>query len=262
MRVTFDSNIWEQIVHPEGNPKNIVRREQLISINRAIAEGHITAFVCDVVATLEALKRSFRAEFLSKQGVVPKIHDMRLSNGETRKIVVAGPDQSHRPPLKPILTDRITEGFNLGIRFIRVPRYNDFAFPSEYYAAEPADYVELWGKAESAIFKRGVGKALLREVSFKLGHKIQGGQAYFDIPDVPMTDDDKTEVANAVGEWADGDSVASHIAFRNDIFCSEDKGGKHGNRKSVCNRCNREWLAEEYSVVFAGLSDLANQFLS
>jgi hypothetical protein len=31
-----------------------------------------------------------------------------------------------------------------------------------------------------------------------------------------------------VSEWADGDAVAAHIAYGNDIFCTQDQGKSAG----------------------------------
>src|SRR5256885_1820430 len=40
----------------------------------------------------------------------------------------------------------------------------------------------------------------------------------------------RREVARAVAQWADGDSVAAHYAYGNDIFCTLD-GGKAETRR-------------------------------
>jgi hypothetical protein len=59
-----------------------------------------------------------------------------------------------------------------------------------------------------------------------------------------------------MGEWADGDSIAAHIAYGNDVFCTHDRS-KSAGRKSILDADNREWLAERYNVEFATIEELA-----
>lgn len=69
-----------------------------------------------------------------------------------------------------------------------------------------------------------------------------------------FNDDERKEIAAAVGEWVDGDNIAAHVAYRNDIFCTEDEAGK--GRPSILNADNRTWLASTYGIRFATLRQL------
>ena len=67
---------------------------------------------------------------------------------------------------------------------------------------------------------------------------------------------EENEVKRAVAEWADGDSIAAHIGYGIDFFCTEDNA-KKSNVNSIFNKENRAWLNEYFGVQIIGLSDLA-----
>ena len=58
----------------------------------------------------------------------------------------------------------------------------------------------------------------------------------------------------ACAEWADGESVGAHIAYRNDVLCTNDFGRATG--RSVFDMANRAWLAAEFGVAFRTVGDL------
>ncbi len=97
------------------------------------------------------------------------------------------------------------------------------------------------------IEQRGVGGAVLRSLQEKAGGRAE--------------DIEEKEFARAVAEWADGDSVAAHVSYTNDVFCTEDQGRSAGG-KSIFNEENRRWLSLTYDVRFATVAELANQIRS
>lgn len=107
-----------------------------------------------------------------------------------------------------------------------------------------------------AIEARGVGFAALLKLA-------EGIQTRFGIQDAPWFEGlDRVEdpierkaIADAFGEWADGDSLALHVAYGNDVFCTEDFG--RSGRPSVLNDENRAWLTATYGVQFATPAELA-----
>jgi hypothetical protein len=258
MRITFDSNVWEEVVRPDTRPGDPERQKHLIQIHEALKAGRISGFICETVTTLEGLRRGDRAEFLAKQEVGPRLLDSVQPDGTTHTIAMIAPDQSHRPALKPILTDRLKEAVALGVQVMGVPRYSELVLPSEFYANEFEKTVEKIGKAMFEIEQRGVGRAQLTMIGRELAIRHpESGHTYFDIPDVPLTDEDRRKVAAAVAEWADGDTIACHIGYGNDLFCSGDKGGKAGARTSILNHANRAWLTSTYGLQFKSVAELA-----
>ena len=63
-------------------------------------------------------------------------------------------------------------------------------------------------------------------------------------------------VRRAVSEWADADSVASHIGYAIDLFCTDDQG-KGAGAPSVLDSANRARLEKTYGVKFVTLCQLA-----
>jgi hypothetical protein len=58
---------------------------------------------------------------------------------------------------------------------------------------------------------------------------------------------------------ADGETVACHFAFGNDILCTADVGGKHGKRQSILNDENRIWLAATFGFRFSDVRGLSER---
>ena len=53
--------------------------------------------------------------------------------------------------------------------------------------------------------------------------------------------------SKAIAEWADGDSIACHVAVGGDYFCTRDIAKSAGN-KSVLSKQNLKWLKDDYNV--------------
>jgi hypothetical protein len=58
-----------------------------------------------------------------------------------------------------------------------------------------------------------------------------------------------------VAEWADGDSVATHIAHQIDYFCTRDQGVSAGD-KSMLAPENRKVLKDKFGVIFVTPEEL------
>ncbi len=255
MRVTFDSNVWEGIVEPEAFPSPVERNSQLRVLHQAVKDGRIIGFICESVATMEGVKKKDRTEFLSKQTLRPRVKtdDPGFSPG------VMAPDQSARPPLMPVLRDRMAAAVQLGMRVIKIPFYTELELPISFFAEEPNGFTKKYGLVESAIEKRGVGRARLENLAQELGFREGRPQrrAVGTIPDLlSYTKDDQDRINKAVAEAADGDAIAAHVAFGNDLLCSEDLG-KSASGPSVLDNENSKWLSETYDTRRVTLAELA-----
>jgi len=60
----------------------------------------------------------------------------------------------------------------------------------------------------------------------------------------------------AIAEWADGDSIASHYGYGNDLFCSDDFG-RNASGPSILDVDNRGWLTETFDIQFTTVAALA-----
>ena len=66
--------------------------------------------------------------------------------------------------------------------------------------------------------------------------------------------------AKACAEWADGELVANHIAYRNDVWCTNDLARAAGT--SIFDPTNRAWLTAEFGVRFTTLEELTKELSS
>lgn len=256
IRVTFDSNNWEQVVRPESHPKAAERQAWLFDVLDAVKTRRIEGFLCESIVTLEAVKRSDRADFLMSQTMEPRVLDTGHSDFQP---VVIAPNQSARPPLMPVLADRLRDAVALGFRLIKLPYFNEVDIPAAYFADEPADFVDRFGPIAHAITMKGVGQAPLQALAKELSWR-SGGSHTYSVRALPavggLSPAEVKEVAKAVAEASDGDAVAAHLAMGNDFFVTEDHGGSAG-APSVLNPDHRKWLMEEYAIRFLTVRELA-----
>jgi len=65
-------------------------------------------------------------------------------------------------------------------------------------------------------------------------------------------------IAKAIAEWADGDSVASHLAVGGDYFCTRDAAQKAGD-KSIFSQPNLNWLRSDHGFQIISLEERASK---
>ena len=123
-----------------------------------------------------------------------------------------------------------------------LPRPAEIRDPALFAQTNDADREQRQIDALTRIVARGVGKAVF---------DAAGGWS----AKASASNNEKT-LAKACAEWADGETVASHIAYRNDILCTNDQGRAAGT--SIFDSENRMWLAAEFGVRFATLEELLN----
>jgi hypothetical protein len=56
------------------------------------------------------------------------------------------------------------------------------------------------------------------------------------------------QYANAVAEWADGESLSAHYAYGCDVFCTNDRGKSAGSG-SIFHLNNLPKLKEHFGIV-------------
>jgi hypothetical protein len=140
-------------------------------------------------------------------------------------------------PLRNETIERVRRALDLGMRILRAPRAGSTATLSGGVYANDVDESARLKRYESiaaAIEARGLGYARVSKVA---------------------TSDSK-QLARAVAEWADGDSVAAHHSYANDLFCTQDRAVRAG-RDSVMHPANRGWLRRVYGVEFVDIAQLA-----
>lgn len=248
MRVTFDSNVWQMVVVPELARKSGLY-DTFAVVHEALKAQRIRGYLCETVGTLEAIKLDGREAYFKN---LKPIVDVKVDVSGDQALLTINVDSNHgqHPGLHRVVIDRLGLAHSLGIRLMRAARmgipvpasFLDLSrFADEDDVPTSAARDNRWGEIVEAIEQRGVGAAAMT---------IPRTETHGARPTA------EREFAQAIAEWADGDSMAAHIAFGNDVFCTQDQGRSSG-RRSILDPENREWLAATYSVRFATIHELA-----
>jgi hypothetical protein len=250
LRVTFDSNVWQMIVMP-----GLATRSELFAdfttIHEAVCANQVQGFVSETVGTLEAVRNAGRKAYFTS--IKPNADvTVDVKDGQALLTINIGTNHEQHPGLHKVVKGRLDLAITLGMRLMRAPRMSIpvsasfldlsiFADKSDVPTSAARD--NRWGDILGTIEQRGVGSAVLRSLEARAGNNAEA------IGD--------RDFARAVAEWADGDSVAAHVAYDNDIFCTEDQGKSAGGR-SILDQENRQWLTLTHNVNFATVRELAN----
>lgn len=271
LRVTFDSNCWQRVVRPKMFSRDH-RYALFEALHHAVKDRRVAGYISETVGTLEAIRRTTRGDYLAAERLSVVSEDTSGVDGGLRGLVTIGAAHSLHPGLPGILTDMLQEAFGMGFRLLVSSRLGTVRpalfvtpegdFRSDIYARSGDDddierRMEAFGEVACAIEGRGVGhamaRALSREIQSRTSGPLRPWATYLKNPANPA---EARAIDNAVAEWADGDAIASHIAYGLDVFCTEDLGKSAGC--SVFSAEHRTWLTEAYSVRFRTLEELAS----
>ena len=97
---------------------------------------------------------------------------------------------------------------------------------------------------------KGIGETIVK--------RLKVTKPWFEVLDQPKDVHEERAIERAIGEWADGDTVAAHIGYGHDAICTEDMGQSAG-APSIFDAANRAWLASAYGVHILNPSELAAQ---
>ena len=266
IRVTFDSNVWESVVFPDQHQKN-PNHICLLRIKEALQDGRFQGYICETVATLEAIKKEKRAHYFANKK--PKINVQTEGIGNNIRLeITIETDHNLHPGVNKKLTEKLHEARAIGMHLLSAPRLNlpvprCFLDDPTFYDPQvfsTAEYAERFGDATAAIEPRGVGGAVIAAIAKRIKQRLSpNAQASkFGSPLLEFAKDEaeRREIVKAIAEWADGDLVASHIASANDLLCTEDQA-KTARGPSIFDATNRAWLKTTYGVEFVTISELA-----
>jgi hypothetical protein len=172
-------------------------------------------------------------------------------------------EQVGRSPLHPKQVERFVEAFRLGIRLLGAPRIGMPRAEERLYAVEHpdalGDRLNRFHDLGRAIEERGLGSARAQGIAARFAARGSVQGPWLTTLGAAMDIHEKREVARAIAEWADGDSVAAHYGYANNLFCTLDEGQAEAKRgdAAVLEPRNRAWLNEEFGVQFVTVSDLA-----
>lgn len=242
MRVTFDSNAWEKIFDPADR--------DWVSVRSAIARGRIGGFICESGFRIEAIRKRERAAYFAEPAMdVQFPFSIVMRDGKPcLHLASVGPADESHPGLPEVQSSKLKKALAAGVRLMRGGAWS--GLPSPVEIRDPALFVQTNDPgreqrqidASARIEARGVGKAAFDAAG---GWTAQAGLPH-----------NEREFHKACAEWADGELVAAHIAYQNDILCTNDQARAAGI--SIFDSANRAWLTAEYGLQFATLEELLN----
>jgi len=252
MKITFDSNVWRIISSP-GKFPNEPSIEDFKTIRKAIDEKKIIPFLCETIFTIEAIKRKDRKEFFSdyKANINSSVEEGE--NGEIKLSFSIGPDETAHPGNNSYLETHLNDAIQIGFQIIKLPRIAGIVNPDIevhfYRHNDLSSYHDKVFKVGREIEEKEAGIFHIKEIGKKYNPNGMTG-----IKQAPESE--AGNIAKAIAEWADGDSVACHIAVGGDYFCTRDTAKKAGD-KSIFSKSNLEWLKEEYGFQIISPEELA-----
>lgn len=166
-----------------------------------------------------------------------------------------GPDPSAHPGNNDYLERHLKDASELGFKIIKLPRISGVTNPDiEEYFYEHNDLAAYHDKVFEVgkkIEEKQAGIFHIKEIGQKYNRRWTKG-----IEIAP--EHEEGNIAKAIAEWADGDSVACHIAVGGKYFCKRDTAQKAGD-KSVLSQDNLQWLKDEYDFEIISPENLANK---
>lgn len=246
MKVTFDSNVWELVVAPE---KSIADADTISfdKIRQAIIAKQITPFISATIFSLEGIARKNRKELFGKYTATVKSAETTDGNAIQVKLSI-GPNLDAHPGNNAYLAKYLDLALALGFQVINVPRFASIFSPTvqgllpEQTAEEFDAYTTRTSEAVKFIEALGCGMKPLLQVLSPYPRPYRSSM-YRWIAEVP--DSASKHIAKAIAEWADGDSVAAHIAMGNDYFCTRDQARGAG-QGSILSSVNLAHLEQKY----------------
>lgn len=245
MRITFDSNAWENIFD--------LTVSRWAPIRTALRDGKITGFISEAGFRIEAVRKSRRATYFAKPAMAVQVPRATvLRDGKPYVHVMSiGPDDKKHPGLPDVQSERLKNALAVGVRLLRgaawlgLPRPHELRDQTLFASTDRADNEREQRQIDilTRIKSRGVGRALFDAAG---GWQAANGAVQ-----------NEKMFAKACAEWADGELVAAHIAYRNDILCTNDQA--RGAGISIFDQTNRAWLLTEFGVRFATLDEVLSE---
>jgi hypothetical protein len=258
MRVTFDTNVFDKAIRPAIYSKDPDFREMTI-VHEALKDARIQGFISDTTITLEGIGRDDRATVLGSTHARSSV----AQTAEDTFTITLTTKQPDRRPVHPKQRERLIEAFRIGVRLLGTPRIGMPRAEEQLYVIEdPAKLAQRLDRFVSLLRQiegRGLGSARAMKIATRIAPSGTLQRPWFTALGVAKDIHECREVARAVAEWADADTIAAHYAYSNDAFCTLDSAKAETKRgePAVFDSDNRAWLTENFGIQFVTLAQLA-----
>lgn len=243
--VTFDSNVWENIVDETKRVDQSVYE----TLYNHIIDKKIIPFFFEGIITTETVPKKDRQEYMKNfKGTVA------FQVGNEKPHITHG---SIAPELSPYLKENIPKAFKIGFKFLRNPRIGAVGLDSNSeYLAKNFKYplnerIERTQEFTRYIESIGAGKAHLEN---ELDGNSDKGIIYRTTNDTSVN---PKQYAKGMAEWVDGDALGAHYGYGVDYFCTNDQASGAGS-SSVFSQTNLNNLKSKYQIDVVSPDTLVN----
>lgn len=261
LTVTFDSNALEAVARPELRAKDPVHASY-VAIHRAVKDGRIKGYFSQTYCTLEGIQSKDRPDVLGKTRV-----ETSSTSPDRNTVNIRIGIRHHRKPLHMAHDAALQAALLLGMRALRGPARmvdglvikdpDDTIYVNESIE-QMIEHRSMANEVASTIESRCVGRAVALELGLKFNERA-GVTGELWLQGLARANPDELGlVRKAIGEWSDGDAIASHVGYGIEVFCTNDLGRSAGG-PSILNAENRAWLTGTYGVVFVTPTELAQR---
>ncbi len=262
LTVTFDTNTLASVVAPETAQRGTGESGAIVAA--AMRVGRIRGFFSETVIALEGIKNVDRADVLGRTRMVSDAS----STGKNNITLTVGVRHT-RNPLDPRSSARVRAALELGMRPLRTAaQIGGYHLRDQSFALYEPDggilelirCMDKVNELTTEIARRGVGQAIAVELGLQFSQRdrVESPELFLQGLGRAKDKPERKKVAEAIREWADGDSVAAHYGFGMKLFCSEDFR-KNGAGRSVLDHDNRQWLSTNFGIEFVTLATLAQR---
>jgi hypothetical protein len=265
LKVTFDTSTLSGVVDPDEEPgAGAADQAAYQAVHMAVKTGLIQGFFSEAVVTLDAIGRKAKAEVLGATRFVSETK----STGPNRITITVGA-RWKSVSIDPRILARVATAHAMGMRALIGPRrFGDSlvarGFGESFFEAYPsgAAFEAATGATnafDAAIVARGLGRARVIELAKSFSERDgAAGEWWLQGLERTKSAAEGKRVRDAVNEWADGEALAAHVGYGNDLFCTRDNGGDLGD-KSILHPSHRAWLSETYGVTVVRVAELAER---
>lgn len=258
MNVTFDSNVWQPVIKPKAYLLD-QDANSFAKIHAAITARKITPFISETIFTLEGIPRRERKTTFGKYEAKVKSTE-RIDDNSIQVRLSIGSNPDAHPGNNEYLADYLKDAVALGFQLIDLPRLAGISNPDiesllpKQTAAEFDAYMTRAGEIADFIESLGCGMKPLLQVLAPYPQPDSGSIHQW-IASVP--DSEAKQIAKAIAEWADADSITAHIAMEFDYFCTRDQA-KGAGQGSILGVANVAALARNYGFKTVSPVELAD----
>jgi hypothetical protein len=257
LRVTFDTNAFDKVVRPDIYPNDPLQSEY-VAIHEALKRGEVLGFLSETIIVLEGIGKDDRAAVFGSTKLRSRTEQI---SDDTLKLTLT-PEQPARKPIHIKQADRFVEAFKFGFRLLAAVRLGMPRVEGDFYVPETDEArVERYDRFVTlalAIEARGLGHPRVLAIARRWADRAPN-EHWYQVLGMAKDIHEEREVARAVAEWSDADSIAAHYGYGNDLFCTQDVAAGEASRgdAAILDADNRQWLSSNFGVKFGSLSDLA-----